>query len=519
MMTLLDPLPKETIFSIAARYHLLSGYLRYQTTSKILFGSGKVRIHPYLPAHITSLSHVLQLCPSALLTEHTLYCLFSACLPSKEVFLKQYMLANDGGKAVHAAGLANFHLKFVVGHRFCPSCVRDDEKAFGIGFYHVEHQVPGVSACYRHGVRLQVVQSGDFGIDRKLFLPPSNVLSERAPSIDIQFAAYVAKAMSAISAGFRPTKSTYLHQLVSMGMAYESGRIKETFFRENLADFFCGANWLCDEQTDAKIRGFKFIGSMLRTKTYFESHPFTHLLLGFWLSSNSHELANSSCDTGGVYNISITSNAEVESAYVLGISVGLPHCYVANVLDFSAKKTEFEAPYCHDLKLNVFLSLALVGVHREQLAAWLNRSISQVEMDISNVAGLSCWRRKLKVFIKTNASRIALADFIEGNRNCSRQDVKKTMSNDFFQLYRYDRVALERLLPEPKKRHDPHIDWVLRDLQVLKRLRRFSKKELNDMSYSRIDVLLGGHGWLTKKRKLFPESTKFIQSAKQLELA
>lgn len=518
-MLLVDPLPGETLYSIAARYHLLSGYMRYKTTSQILFGSPKVRIHPYLPARVSAFSNALDISSSKLLAEHTLYRLFSTFLPSKADLLRRVMLEGDGGKVVHAAGLANFHLRFLEGHRFCPACVSEDEKAFGTGFYHIEHQVPGVSACYMHGVRLRVVRSGDFGIDRKLYLPPDNQHSEAAPVIDIQFAVYVVELMAAIVTGLEPSRSIYIGQLVRLGLAYETGRIKAMPIRESLADFFCSANWLCDAKTDKKIRDFKFIGAMLRNKTHYESHPVTHLLLGFWLANNRHLPVNSNLDSVVTAKSQCAKNSEARSAFLLGISLDLPRCYVESVLGFSLERAECEAVYCSDMKLTVFLSLALVGVHREEMALCLNRPTHQIDADISNIDGLAHWRRKLKIFIKTNQSRLAIEEYANGNDTCTRKDVRKALNNDFFQLYRHDRVALERLLPERSKPHDPHVDWSLRDRQTLERLKSFSREELTELSYGRIDLLLGGRGWLTKKRQKFTESIRFIQSAKQLEIA
>lgn len=38
--------------------------------------------------------------------------------------------------------------------RICPACAEEDKKNCGRAYIHVPHQVPGVSACYRHGCKL-----------------------------------------------------------------------------------------------------------------------------------------------------------------------------------------------------------------------------------------------------------------------------------------------------------------------------------------------------------------------------
>lgn len=507
-----QPLPGETVYSWVARQHLLSGYQCVSTTYSVIFGAKKIRLHPFLPAHIRAISDISGIDADLVLQSHTQYPLFAEYLVSRRLRLKRAMLMDDGGKAVHAAGLPNFHLHFIQGHRFCPVCLIEDKETFGVSYFHSEHQVPGVSACVKHYVCLDVLESGDYQLDRKLALPPEGARPVDASEIDIHFAEFCAMKDFDICGSREQHKDSYLLRLKQLGYASSQGRLKISRIQWAMSEFYQASNWLGSNECELKMRQFKFIGPMLRKKTHYESHPITHLLLDFWISSQ--ECLGSGVDSPQESRFKAPEREKLAAAYSLGIKLGLSVEYVMTVLGEGESIDYKPAGSLRSVEISPFLSFAIVGMSRQKLAKFFNISVSQVEFMISKIVGLSAWRRRYWVFLKIQHAKYRIFEFVLFNPSSTRTDIKAMLSKEYFQLYRHCPDVLNSILPPPMERHDPHLVWSERDSDVLSILKGIPEKELSELSLSQLDVLVGAHGWLVKKRSYFPRSLSLINEAK-----
>lgn len=146
------PYPDEVLYSVVARYHLSSGNPIFRQTMDELFGVKKTALSMVLPQRLNVLADRVPSLPfERLLLEHTMYPYYMAftSLKNEEAvhtwakegkagsidgFLGQYGTA-CGGPA---------HL------RFCPECYAEEIRQYGEGYWHREHQTPGVLFCGRH---------------------------------------------------------------------------------------------------------------------------------------------------------------------------------------------------------------------------------------------------------------------------------------------------------------------------------------------------------------------------------
>lgn len=152
-----DPQPDESIYSLIARYHIISGNPRAVVTANEIFDKSRgifyatplgvdlKRIASCAPSH-SPLSDVQHL-----ITHHT-------CIPYAICFApacdeqQLRLIAIEKGVSNLRRALAiiasvqgkSFHL------RYCPACSQQDCKNLGYSYWRITHQLPMVSFCHDH---------------------------------------------------------------------------------------------------------------------------------------------------------------------------------------------------------------------------------------------------------------------------------------------------------------------------------------------------------------------------------
>ena len=166
-----NPLPDETITSLVARYHQMSGSLGVRRTLADLFGAVTRSYASDLPCFLTHLEAVSG-CKD-LVDNHTLLPYFEPFLSAvkakraKELMQSSYPVGLKLELGITAAGFERFRTR-----RYCPRCVTADFAVFGVSYWHVGHQAAGVHVCPKHHCYLHHVlaqpRTGDFN---QLVLP------------------------------------------------------------------------------------------------------------------------------------------------------------------------------------------------------------------------------------------------------------------------------------------------------------------------------------------------------------
>jgi hypothetical protein len=150
------PLPDEHVFSVVARYHLLSANRNEQVTREALRlpkGALKAQNLVNEPARfvVPVIASETGTTPLAIAERHTLFPLFRIAIDSP--VLERWYGAWAEGEAVPADAAdehnAN-HLRHDRSWRYCPACLADDVRRHGVAYWHVSHQVPGLQCCPFH---------------------------------------------------------------------------------------------------------------------------------------------------------------------------------------------------------------------------------------------------------------------------------------------------------------------------------------------------------------------------------
>lgn len=146
-------LPDETIGSRISRYHILRGQPTTQATYRELFNrtpfSSNGMVHPHLDKLAKKLPGSATHNLTGLQNDSTLGPLFQRFSGSRVTHSDNldWNDAGSGGRPRRIRGDSRLtHL--------CPQCLCDDELALGSPYIHRSHQIPGVTACWRHGAKL-----------------------------------------------------------------------------------------------------------------------------------------------------------------------------------------------------------------------------------------------------------------------------------------------------------------------------------------------------------------------------
>ena len=146
--------PNEDLIGFIGRLHFLGVFSTFEDTRKYLGLTTRI----LLPGQITykdeyKLSKILGVDCRSLSETHSMRNLLNYCLTSQE----------NLGLSIHKLDskmkVATFcDSKGVVKHpwRWCSDCNFEDSKEFGSGYYHRNHQLPGVFTCYKHRIPLNV---------------------------------------------------------------------------------------------------------------------------------------------------------------------------------------------------------------------------------------------------------------------------------------------------------------------------------------------------------------------------
>lgn len=107
---------------------------------------------------------------------HTMLPLYRPFLPIERVeIITRRMVEGVSAKSLHyLAGLAASRIPVLKFLRYCPLCLRDDERAYGEYYWHRSHQIAGVTLCFRHHSELieSAVAVGEMR-SRQSFVPLS----------------------------------------------------------------------------------------------------------------------------------------------------------------------------------------------------------------------------------------------------------------------------------------------------------------------------------------------------------
>lgn len=154
-----EPYPDELLYSVFARFSFMSHFSDMKDVHGQLFGLRNLRAVVDLPTHIDSLLNNLpdghKYCADYFIKNHTLLPYYAPFLQPERVQALMELMRGDGGRSVHLlSGVSPYNVPRPQHLKYCAICIKEDEKKYGISYWHRSHQLSGVLVCPAHELLL-----------------------------------------------------------------------------------------------------------------------------------------------------------------------------------------------------------------------------------------------------------------------------------------------------------------------------------------------------------------------------
>ncbi|MEK2022980.1 TnsD family Tn7-like transposition protein [Vibrio parahaemolyticus] len=516
-MQLPKTLPDETFFSRIVRYLSSSGELKEQSLM-LLVGNRRAVIHPYLTADLDVISRVISESKQELYWKQTLRPLFCYFLPKYREIIKDCSIGTS--ELIRACQLSTFREHEPITLKYCPECAREDIYNSGVAYWHCTHQIPGVDACPNHGTWLMHQELDSREHLKAYLLPPTCYVKQPCSPLAWLFSQYVERLFRSIQdCTALEEPGGYKVHLTDKGFTTCSGRIKRIELMSALhslsENILLPNNPLCITSN----QDLKYISPLING-TY-QSHPFKHLLLGFFLSQapssySVHEsvaaLSSRKMDIKEIEKQCCDLLLNGSSMAQTGRDIGKSRCYVKAVALKHHIPVNLKPYKITDSVKGKISSLAYKGVHRSSIAKQLGVSSGSVEMVISSIGGLIEWRKKCKLDSKRRRYQCQILRYFEIHPQSFRHNAKEECKAAFFWLYSHDPDWLEQHLPEPQQtQHVDRVDWDERDKELSDKVKLIIESSKQSLNRTKLDRILGAHGWLLSKIHKLPKTKEILQ--------
>lgn len=464
-MRLPAPFPDELLLGRLIR-HITVTREEAGALTKKMFGSSRASIHPFLTSGLADLAEFIREDAGVLICRQTLAPLFFFYLPNHAERLKMFLLANDGAKAIRESQLPSFASGHSLCLKWCPLCAQNDLHECGVTYWHRAHQIPGVTACYKHPVLLQRV-----ALERRQrlitgLLPSCNACQRPASGIEHRVAEFSESLLSQLEVAIpsQELASIYRHRLNELGYLSSGRRLR----RQSLLRHFAVEVEQYRASTDVPLlrdRGdYRYLSELLEPNG--SHHPFRHLLFGTWLFNAADNLLG--CKPLPLGPVTGPTEWHTAEKWVLeqrclkllrqGHSMadvyrltGKSRCYL--------KRLAIQHGVLLNLKPRVLTSelqqriirMARAGVHREAISKRCGIGVGSVEQVISSEPGLVEWRKKCHLESKRRSCRVRIVRYRQCHPDVIRQVIKEECNAEFFWLYGNDREWLQQALPPPRR--------------------------------------------------------------------
>ncbi|HAS6026911.1 TnsD family Tn7-like transposition protein [Vibrio vulnificus] len=515
-MQLPKTLPDESLFSRICR-HLTVFELPIQQSLKWLVGDGRAVIHPYLTANLHHIAQFTDESSDQILAHQTIRPLFSYFLPQHRAVIEDVFAGAN--EVVRASQLSTFRDKECLSVKHCPLCAKDDVYDFGVAYWHLIHQVPGVEACSKHKTwLLHNDLPGRSHVNNHL-LPDFKLQTNCCSKSAQEFSEFVTNKMKTLLAdklSLEALSAGYFRRLNINGRLTQRGRVKRKKITTELFELSEELFPMNSALSLRSAKDFRYVSSLLSGQ--YPQHPFKHLLFEFYLSRYQFD------DTQKarvLYIQDIHQNKEEQCCELLraGLSmaavsreVSKSRCYVKSIaLKNNIPVNLKPKTITKDLKDSV-VKLARKGFRREAIAKIHSVSTGSVELIISTTTGLVEWRKRCKSESLRRRYRCQIVRFVALNPNAYRQEIKSANEAGFYWLYIHERDWLEGVLPvATQTEHVDRIDWCQRDNKLVGMVRELLLSSSAMVSRTELDKLLGGHGWLTSKIAKLPKTRALLR--------
>lgn len=513
-------MPGECVRSIVNR-HCLRSSMGFMEVLAAATNRKKIRLHPQLPCFLTGLSTVLGTDANDLLQRHTLFPLYGLFLDANEKQkLAAAMMADLPLNVSKVAKWGANQLKSAYSLNTCPKCTRDGIRRYGVSYWHLKHQIPGVLVCYRHGCKLQGKRMPTSGWDTLLNLPMEGD-TIAASAAEIEFAQFVGLTLDLLLE-HEPRGSPFRvfnEAARELGILTRTGNVRRKKLLAVMDTWNLAPIQDCGNFNKLKLS--RKFARLLRQDTCNTQHVLTNLvfamnLLGrpekFFVREERDE-PKTNTETGTRAQLQASENHclnllnQGRSMNQVSQLSGRSRCYLKRLALRNSLTINLLPRHLSDAKRQQALVLAKAGLSNASIVETLQIKKSAVEFILSCSPEIQKFRKLLSLRRRQVRYRDQLEVRLASNAMVSRTTIAKLEDAAFHWLYRNDRRWLHKMLPPARKRIIPvRVDWVARDKELLQKVKVLNNSGWYAESWAVLDREFGGHGWFTKYRDKLPES-------------
>ena len=282
-MNLPKTLKGEMLYSRFIRHMTILGVSESEYLGCLL-KKPRASIHPYLTIGIKNAAKISDETTLKIFRQQTLGKYFSYFLPVYADTIYQSLLNNDASAATRASQVACFKQSEVLSLKFCPRCAEQDIETYGVTYWHVVHQIPGIEACWKHQIYLVHKELPPRPHIKPNLLPSIGVKSDKCPMLVFKFAKFSHQLFNGIKNGndtFFYSHEALIERLFNLGYVTR----KKRFLRKHLSsDFFEFVRRLEPDQSSLFPQSevdHRYLSYLLSAKSV--QHPFKAMLMDFWL--------------------------------------------------------------------------------------------------------------------------------------------------------------------------------------------------------------------------------------------
>ncbi|MFS1510585.1 MULTISPECIES: TnsD family Tn7-like transposition protein [unclassified Vibrio] len=510
-MRLPQALPDESFHSRICRHIMLCGITTEQYL-KGVFGDNRASVHPYLNANLSSVCKELNQSAHEVWLNQTLAPLFCHFLPRYRQVISDINVSPNS--LIRASQISAFRAKERLHIKYCPHCAKEEVSKYGVPYWHCLHQITGVDACPKHGIWLSHIE-----------LPERSHID--LPSITSSQPLYC----SLMAAKFANYSGDYLHhirkselklsndnrieKLNKKGFITKAGQIRR---KQICKALFVVSEQILPSDSDLKPKSeedFSYWSPVLSGAM--NQPPFKQLILDFYLehiavdekpndipkTDSANSLLEARC-----CDLLLKSCSMAEVSRQLGKS----RCYVKGVALKHQIPVNLRPKVITEALKQDVIEMARKGFHRQAIARKHQVSTGSIELIISTTEGLVEWRKLCKHQSMSRRYKAQVTRYLLTQPQATIQNVKTDCEAAFFWLYLHQKDWLNSCLPAPQKvQHVNRVDWEQRDKELSKQVAQILSNSDRKLSRTELDRTLGGHGWLTSKKKKLPTTLKAIR--------
>ncbi|MAF69948.1 TnsD family Tn7-like transposition protein [Alteromonas australica] len=467
MYQLPKALPDELLLSRLIRFITISGI----SSSEFLqtcFGSKRISLHPFLTSGLSSIAKVCHESTNLLLNEQTLTPLFCFFLPVHARNLQKMIVTINGARAFRSSQLVSFESGHSLGLKSCPLCVEHDLLKYGISYWHVSHQVPGVDTCGYHGARLSFLKLTQRQRLIKWLLPQPEIDIRYSPLIEYEVAKFSTKLLSLLAARQHMNQITevYRHYLKENGYLTPNGRVRRKAVMQEFFKYIENHSQTNPAMVPRTQQDYRYVSQLLEAGG--SHHPYRHLLFGTWLLGDASQAFSNlpKADFSDKKNTpEPVNNISNKCLNLLKAGSSLAHtsrvtgksrCYLKRIALLNGISLNLKPKTLTQQVTNAICSLAYSGFHRREIARRCGVGIGSVEQTISSHSGLVERRKQCHFQSARRKNRFVILKYLGSHPVSIRNDVKQQCNSAFYWLYLNDRAWLEEKLPiacKPKGRY------------------------------------------------------------------